>query len=91
MRIVNEAAARGWYGNSGTPPAPLEVLVGVVEELLEMLEEEEVVTEAEVELEEVEADVVEEVVDDGDSSASGTTATEEPPLMAANTSPFPES
>ena len=93
---MKAAATRNWYGNSGTD----DVVAEAVEGLLDVLEDMEVVldvvevaleAEDELAMDEVEDDVVEvvEVVDD--SAASGTTETVELPLLATNTSPFPES
>jgi len=93
---VKAAATRNWYGNSGTDDVVAEAVEGLLDVLEDMevvVEDVEVPLEAEDELamEEAEDEVVDvvEVVDD--SEASGTTETVELPLLATNTSPFPES
>ena len=88
---MNPPAAAIWYGNTGTPPPPPEVLVEVVEAILDALEDVEggvVDAKDELAAEVVEDDAVEVVVVVDVSAASGTTATVELPLMATNVSPF---
>jgi hypothetical protein len=94
---VKRDAAKNWKGNSGTPtppPVELDEVVCTVAELalmalLAAVDEDEAAVRIDVEPGAVDVVEVLEVV--VDRAASGTTEREEPPLLATNTSPFPES
>jgi hypothetical protein len=95
---VNAIAAPAWNGNSGIPEPPPEEEVELeraVDVEVEPVLAAEVDDAGEVDVTEEVAEVVEEVEDDmvevlvvvDVSAASGTTETEESPLIATNTSP----